>query len=309
MPYDVGDTNYAALYGYRPHDRSKLQEGFPENWYRRNKDLVDRYHSDLLYFDGKLPYEKEYGLKLAAHFYNANQRWNGGRLEAVLNLKRGFKQGAVIYDIEKGQADRRREQPWQTDTTLNIGWFYQTRLYGDELPNGLRLDEAILIDNFVDIVSKNGNLLLNVGLRADGTLPDNQRHVLEELGRWLDLNGEAVFDTRPWVTYGEGPTQIKTGYNTEPRSPWRKEDIRFTTKPGVLYIIPLDWPGGPFTVKSLSTDQKALGKIKSVTSLGHEGKLKWKRTSAGLTITPPGKPPCQHACVFKLTIGASARER
>lgn len=301
VPYDVCDTNYAALYGYRPHDRSKLQEGFPRNWYLRTKELVDRYQPDLLYFDGGLPYAKEYGLKLAAHFYNANQAWHGGKLEAVLNLKRGFKPGAVVYDIEKGQADRLLREPWQTDTTLNSGWFYQTRLYGDELPNGLRLDEAILIDNFVDIVSKNGNLLLNVGLRADGTLPDNQRHVLEELGRWLDRNGEAIFGTRPWVKHGEGPTRIKTGYNTEPRSPWKKEDIRFTTKGNVLYVITLDWPGGPFTVKSLGVQEKALPPIVSVQLLGYGRPLKWERSSRGLTIVPPESPVGKHAFVFKVT--------
>ena len=304
VPYDVMDANYAGLYGDRGNDRTKLQAGFAENWYRRTKELVDKYRPDLLYFDGRLPYAEPHGLKLAAHFYNANTAWHGGRLEAVLNLKHGFPEGAVVHDIEKGQAKVLRERPWQTDTTINSGWFYQERPYGDgfEMASGFYLDETVLIDNLVDIVSKNGNLLLNVGLRADGSLPDGQRAILQALGDWLALNGEAIFATRPWIKYGEGPTQIETGFNTEPRSPWDHRDIRFTTRGKVLYAIGLDWPdGGSFTIESLSDREAALGHIESITLLGHRGPLRWQRDARGLTISLPQTKPCKYAYVFKIT--------
>ena len=303
VPYDVTDPNYAGLYGDRGDDRTKLQAGFKENWFLRTKELVDKYQPDLLYFDSGLPYENPYGLRIAAHFYNANSAWHNGRLEAVLNVKRKFTEGAVVHDIEKGQAKELRALPWQTDTTINSGWFYQTRKYGHghEMPSGFYLDETVLIDKLVDIVSKNGNLLLNVGLRADGTLPDDQRYILQEMGDWLVLNGEAIFDTRPWIKYGEGPTQNETGYNTEPRTPWDKRDIRFTTKGKTLYTIALDWPGEKaFTVTSLSDRQPALGPIQSVQLLGHEGTLKWRRNAEGLTIQLPKRRPCKYAYVFKI---------
>ena len=126
VPYDVNDPNYAGLYGDRGDDRTKRPEDFPQNWYLRTKELIDEYRPDLLYFDSGLPYD-QYGLKIAAHFYNANMAWHGGQLQAVLNVKRDFEEGAVVYDIEKGQAKELLPVPWQTDTTINSGWFYQNR--------------------------------------------------------------------------------------------------------------------------------------------------------------------------------------
>ncbi len=301
VPYDVTDINYAGLYGDRGDDRTKLQEGFETNWYLRTKELVDKYQPDLLYFDSGLPYGK-YGLMIAAHFYNTNTQWHNGQLQAVLNVKRDFEEGAVVHDIEKGQAKELRSLPWQTDTTINSGWFYQSRRYGHdyEMPNSkYYLDETVLIDKLVDIVSKNGNLLLNVGLLADGTLPDGQRYILQEMGDWLAINGEAIFETRPWVIYGEGPTQQgQTGFNTEPRRPYDAKDIRFTTKGEVFYAICLDWPARQFTIETLRI--KNVSEKAKITLLGL-GQVGYTVESEKLAIDIKGAPkPCKYAYVFKL---------
>ncbi len=315
VPYDTMDPKYEDFYHKRTPDRKKILPEFGKEFLKRHIDLVESYQPDLLYFDGGLPYDEK-GLQLAAHFYNENMKNNGGKLDCVLALKRNFPEGAATLDIEKGQADSLREEPWQTDTTINDGWFYLGKqkakkykkvednpLQTNEGAEGeeLRMDAALVIDNLVDIVSKNGNLLLNVGPRADGSLPEVFVEELEKIGKWLDLNGEAIYETRPWIKFGEGPTQIKTGYDSEPEKPWNKEDIRFTTKGNVLYAIPLDWPGEQeFTVKSLSSNEGAVGEIKSVSLLGFEGKLQWKRHDKGLTISLPKKKPCDYAYVFKI---------
>lgn len=315
VPYDTMDPKYDDFYHRRTPDRKKILPYIGEEFLNRHIDLVESYQPDLLYFDGGLPYE-ENGLKLAAHFYNENMKNNEGKLDCVLALKRNFPEGAATLDIEKGQADRLREEPWQTDTTINDGWFYLGKqkaqkykkvsdnpLHTSEGAEGeeLRMDAELIIDNLVDIVSKNGNLLLNIGPRADGSIPEIFVDELKKIGKWLDLNGEAIYETRPWIMFGEGPTQIKTGYDSEPDKPWSKEDIRFTTKENVLYAIPMDWPDGKkFTVKSLHEDQAALGEIKSVSLLGHEVDLEWKRHKEGLTISLPEERPCEYAYVFKI---------
>lgn len=302
VPYDVSNIDYAGLYGDRGGDRKQLQAGFQTNWYLRTKELVDKYRPDLLYFDSGLPYG-EYGMKIAAHFYNANRQWHNGRLEAVLNVKRNFEEGAVVHDIEKGQANELRPLPWQTDTTINSGWFYQTRRYGDghEMPNSpYYLDETVLIDKLVDIVSKNGNLLLNVGLKADGTLPEGQRYILQEMGRWLKINGEAIFETRPWVVYGEGPT-LQTGstFDTEPRQPYDAKDIRYATKGDVFYATCLDWPGRTVEFEKLRIQRVSKGA--QVNLLGH-GPVQYSVSNRQLNIDLTNvQPPCKYAYVFKLT--------
>ena len=315
VPYDTQNPKYEDFYHKRSPDRKKIVPEFAEEFFKRHIDLIESYDPDLLYFDGGLPYG-EYGLKVGAHFYNHNMERRGGKLDGVLTLKRGFPIGAATLDIEKGQADRLREEPWQTDTTINDGWFYlgkhKAKKYkkinddplqttegaeGDEL----RMDAELIIDNLVDIVSKNGNLLLNIGPKADGSIPQVFLDELEKIGSWLDLNGEAIYDTRPWIKFGEGPTEIETGYDTEPDKPWSSEDIRFTTKGNTLYAIPLDWPEGKeFTVRSLGTGENALGEIASVSLLGHDGPLEWKRHANGLTISLPDTRPCDYAFVFKI---------
>ncbi len=318
VPYDTQDSRYEDFYHKRtPDGRKILSEYLAPEFLKRHLQLIDDYQPDLLYFDGPLPYQ-DAGMQIGAHFFNMNLKRHNGRENGVLNLKRGFQKGACTLDIEKGQADRLMDEPWQTDTTINPGWFYlggvekpsvvdgdissrkvdeQSQVRGD----GLRMNAAQIVDNMIDIVSKNGNLLLNIGQRADGSIPQIYRDELEKVGHWLKLNGDAIYGTRPWVRYGEGPTQIKTGYDTEPLSPWKAEDIRFTTKGDTLYVIPLAWPdSGVLKVTSLDKTAKEVGQIKSVRLLGYDGRIQWTRDASGLTIKFPDEKPCEFAYVFEL---------
>ena len=284
----------------RPHAwDAEPDEAHLRNWYLRTKEMVDKYQPDLLYFDGGLPFG-DYGLRIAAHLYNANRAWHGGTLEAVLNIKHmpdEVNEQAAVLDIERGQSDRLREKPWQTDTTVNPGWFYR--------PGQLSLTAPVIVHNLADIVSKNGNLLLNVGLRADGTLPDEQRDVLLGVGRWLEVNGEAIYGTRPWTIYGEGPTRITKGRFNEPTKPYTVEDIRFTAKGDVLYAILLGWPeNGSAVIRSLAAGApQGQGEITSISLLGSDAKLAWTRDAQGLSVKLPATKPCDHAYVLKITMG------
>lgn len=276
-----------------PPDKAYL-----EKWYARTMELIDKYKPDLLYFDSPLPLG-DYGLRVAAHFYNANKQWHGGRLEAVLNVK-SYGPGsipderAIVLDIEKGQSGAMRALPWQTDTSLNRHWFFDQ--------GKIELTAPQLIRNLADIVSKNGNLLLNVGLRPDGTLPEDQKLILDEVGAWLRVNGEAIYGTRPWEVFGEGPTQVEDGHFKQQTKPYTSEDFRFTTKPDALYAICLDRPGKQVVIHSLADKRKLwLGDVRQVWLLGYPEPLNWKRTAEGLQVEMPASVPGSPAYVLKVT--------
>jgi alpha-L-fucosidase len=305
VPYDGADPQYSDLYCEKndegmewPYLPKNAPESWRKTWFIRTKDLVDKYHPDLLYFDGGIPYV-DVGLPLVAHFYNENQKWHNGRLEAVLNLKKtkvsgAYREGMCVQDLERGKLEGIKPEPWQTDTSINGPWFYeQGGRY--ETPNAI-------IDMFADIVSKNGNLLLNIPLRADGTLDSESERILLEMGKWMAINGEAIHGTRPWLTYGEGPTSVRTEYSEEIKEAYTTRDFRFTTKGDALYVIGLEWPDGghTITVRSLSTGQK-LDKIVDLCLLGYAGSLRWKRDGEGLKISLPEKKPCDYAYVIRIT--------
>lgn len=169
----------------------------------------------------------------------------------------------------------------------------------------MRVDGPLAIDTLADIVSKNGNLLLNVGLKADGTLPEDQKQALEQIGDWLDVNGEAIYGTRPWRIYGEGPTQPESGHMNERTvhsEPYTARDIRFTTKGDTLYAIALAWPDdGSLAIQSLGENNEQYEmQIHSVELIGHDAPLQWSRSNEGLTVQLPEKKPCEHAFVLRI---------
>jgi alpha-L-fucosidase len=154
----------------------------------------------------------------------------------------------------------------------------------------------------IDVVSKNGNLLLNIGPRADGTIPDEVQQVLREVGSWLKVNGDAVYGTRPWKVYGEGPTQVAEGsfHDTDTR-PYTPEDFRFTTKGDVLYAIELGWPSQPEAlIHTIKTTVAGERPVESVELLGLEGKLQFKQQKEGLHIQLPAQDPGRFAYAFKI---------
>jgi len=304
VPYDGADPKYADLYCPKNDegmDWAYLPKNAPEywrkTWYVRTKDLIDKYHPDLLYFDGGIPYV-DVGLPLVAHFYNENQKWNGGRLEAVLNLKKtkvsgAYREGMCIQDLERSKLEGIKPEPWQTDTSINGPWFYER--------GGKYVTPNDVIDMLVDIVAKNGNLLLNIPLMADGTLDAESENILTEMGKWMTVNGEAIYATRPWLAYGEGPTSVKNEYSEKIKEAFTAKDFRFTAKGDTLYVIGLDWPegGGTVKVESLAAG-KIPGEIVSLTLLGHRFALKWEWDVEGLKVRLPDRKPCDYAYVIKI---------
>ena len=297
VPYDGADPRFASLYWtgnlrakgyYDPTAPDEVQRV----WFHRIQDLVDRYHPDLLYSDSPLPYPDAYGRKLLAHYYNDNARRHEGRVEAVYNCKQDS-QGMWVQDLERGVMNKICPTPWQTDTCVG-DWYYDARR---AKRHGYK-SATLIIRMLADIVSKNGNLLLNFPPRPDGTLDDDEQKILDAMAAWMPINGEAIFGTRPWRIYGEGAAAIPSRMFNEGGLRYTSHDIRFTTKGNVLYAIALDWPAdGKLRVRSLGV---SAGKIQSVVLLGSSEPPAWSQQGDGLAVTLPAKKPCEHAYVLKI---------
>lgn len=271
--------------------------GFVRKWSLRCQDLIAKYRPDLLYFDNTgLPLGQA-GLDIAAYFYNTNRQWHDGRLEAVLNCKKltADQTPALVEDIERGFSDVARPLPWQTDTCLGQ-WHYRRSLFDEHRYTGA----GTVITRLCDIVSKNGNLLLSVPLRGDGTIDDDERKVLKELAVWMGVNGEAIFGTRPWRVFGEGPTEVKAGmFGEDKAAVFTGDDIRFTKKGEVVYAIALGWPqSGRLKLKSLASGTP--GRVASIEMLGAGTQLTFSREADGLRVELPDRYPGDHAFAFRI---------
>jgi alpha-L-fucosidase len=262
----------------------------------------------LVYFDNEELPLGQAGLDIAAHYYNANLARHGGKLEAVLNAKKMTRAHApgLVEDIERGVAKGILPEPWQTDTCIG-GWHYERRLFEEHKYKTV----GQVVRMLTDIVSKNGNLLLSVPVRGDGTLDGDEIAFLEGMGKWMDVNSEGIFGSRPWKIYGEGPSTVETpetghfGGAKDVRSkPYTPEDIRFTTKAGALYAFLLEWPAGkPAVIKSLATNSPQLkaGKVTSVALLGYSGPLVWSQSEAGLSVQLPLNAPSENVTTLRIT--------
>jgi alpha-L-fucosidase len=298
VPYDGANPAYASLYhsGDAQSDWHAWYHNAPESfqleWFRRIKDLVDQHQPDLLYSDGSLPFGA-HGRELLAHFYNTNAQRHGGNLEAVYNCKNNpdggqFRNGFCVQDIERGVEDGINPLPWQTDTCVG-DWYYKRGI--------TYKTPTTVIQMLVDIVSKNGNLLLNFPLRADGTLDAQEESILAQLATWTAANGEAIFATRPWRVYGEGRSGPKAGNFNEDSLAYTAEDIRYTTKGATLYAFALAWPAdGKLLLRSLA------GKTPSaVTLLDGNDSIPFTRTPDGLALRLPATPRGNHAYALRIT--------
>ena len=307
-PQDLYAQNHAPMGDYYNYwttaDPARLPSPvYREKFYNRIVDLIDNYQPDLLYFDDQvLPlYEVDpsLGLRITAHHYNAVARRNGGQQQAVLNGKglNDEQQQCLIQDYERGQSDVIRPHPWQTDTCIG-NWHYQRSIYEN---HGYKTPDQV-VKMLVDIVSKNGNLMLNIPVRGDGTIDEDEEKFLEGMAAWMKVNGEAIFATRPWKLSGEGPVKAGGGAFNENARPFTARDFRFTTKGNVLYATALGWPeDGQMTVRTLAANAPGLvGKVRKVSLLGNAQKLTWTQTADGLVVTLPAHKPCDHAYALKI---------
>jgi alpha-L-fucosidase len=282
-------------------------QAYCDKFYNRTVDLIHKYKPDLVYFDDDaLPLwpASDAGLKIAADFYNFNMQQHNGKLEAVLfgKMLSESQQQCLVRDIERGASNKIEAQPWETDTCIG-NWHYDRSVYEK---NRYKTAKAV-IQMLCDIVSKNGNLLLNIPVRGDGSIDDKEQAILEGIGAWMDVNKECIFDTRPWKVFGEGPASAGAalsaqGFNEGKGKPFTGEDVRFTTKDGVLYMIALGVSQNDLQIKSLGTAAKLLDKpIRNITLLGSNEKVTWSEAADALTIKAPVKSPNDIAVVFKIT--------
>ena len=307
-PYDGADPKFADLY----HDYAEVKqpppvkldwdetwipESWKQHWALRIKDLVDQYEPDYMYSDGSIQFA-QYGLDLVSYFYNRNAARHGGSCEAIYTSKRpeDCRGGTCLLDRERGVLDEIWPDPWQTDTCIG-NWHYK-RDIEYKTPK-------TIIDMLVDIVSKNGNLMLNFPLPNSGILDDRELNILSAITDWMNVNGEAIFSTRPWKISGQ-TTPVSSAqdamFNESKRKPLTAEDVRFTTKGQTLYAFVMGWPEKEATIAPLGSDSKyAPGKIENVELLGFLGKLRWTRDHSGLRIQMPEQKPSEHAVAFEIT--------
>ena len=215
------------------HSQPAPNEEYLDDWLLRTVELVDRFHPRMLYFDWWIQHEafEPYLKRFAAYYYNASLR--AGFVPVIAYKHDSFLHGSALPDVERGQLADIQAAPWQTDMACALNsWCYTV---GNEYR-----DAASIVCDMMDIVSKNGNLLLNVGPRADGTIGPEDRKILRGIGAFLKANGEAVYGTRPWRVCGEGPTKVQSGFFTDGvKKPFTPEDFRFTQKGAALYVTAL----------------------------------------------------------------------
>ncbi|MFT4091392.1 MAG: alpha-L-fucosidase [Asticcacaulis sp.] len=300
------ETKKAALDWHEANDRVWDEKpplrnpAFTRQWYLRCKDLVDTYQPDLLYFDNfDLPLGQT-GLDMAAHYYNASMQWHGGKLEGVINVKpHGPFNGGLVADVERGSRTDISPEPWQTDTCIGQ-WHYNRRLYDQKK----YLPAADVIHRLCDIVSKNGNLLLSVPMRPDGTIDSEERKIVEDIGSWMSRFSEAIYGTRPWRIYGEGPTQVGAGmFGERNQQPFTEKDIRFTTKGRTLYAMTLGRPvDGTTTITSLARGSKLTkGRVARVEVVGVPSPLNFRQDASGLHISIPDTASHAFGVALKIT--------
>jgi alpha-L-fucosidase len=305
---DVNDPAYAAFYGPAQmrientngtpleNDFTFVSQAWTDDWLARSAEIVEKYHPEIVYFDwwiGQASVRSAL-VRFAAFYYNSNLQQ--GRPVGVINYKDyAMEDNAGVLDIERGQLSTIRLPYWQTDTSVsNRSWGY--------IENDTFKSPEFIVHQLADIVSKNGNLLLNIGPRADGTIPAEVQQVLRSIGAWLKVNGEAIYGTRPWRVFGEGPTNVVGGaFHDIQNQAYTAEDFRFTTKGKTLYAIELAWPTNSETViHSIGAGVAGEEAVASVELLGSDAKLSFQQQPDGLHIQLPKEPLGQYAFAYRI---------
>ena len=314
IPSDINDPKYAAFYG-PAHTWLEARRGTPlgndftyvssawaDDWLARSSEIVEKYHPDIMYFDWWIgqPSIRPNLTRFAAFYYNASLKY--GDHVGVINYKDwAVEEHSAVLDLERGQLGEIRPLYWQTDTSIsNKSWGY--------IKNDTFKSPQFVVQQLIDIVSKNGNLLLNIGPKPDGTIPDEVQQVLRDVGSWLAVNGDAIYGTRPWRVYGEGPTQVAAGsFHDTDTANYTAEDFRFTTKGNALYAIEMGWSaGGEAVIHSLGTTAGSQ-KVESVALLGSDAKIQARQEADGLHLQLPAQAPGKYAYVFRVLFENAAR--
>ena len=316
IPSDVNDPKNAAFYGPAQvqvqdgkdaagsnlaQDWTYVSPDYADDWLARSAEIVKKYHPDFIFFDWWIgqPSVRPYLAKFAAYYYNESQKH--GPVGIISYKWVDMQEHSGLLDIERGQLADIRPQYWQTDTSVsNKSWGYVEH---DTFKTPL-----FIIDQLADVVSKNGNLLMNIGPRADGTIPDEVQDVLHAVGGWLKVNGDAIYGTRPWTIYGEGPTKAAEGsFHDADTKPYTAEDYRFTTKGNSLYAIELGWPdSGQAIIHALKANALGSLRIQSVKLLGSDAKVSFEQQQDGLHLKASAKPAGLAAYVYQIMLSGKA---
>jgi alpha-L-fucosidase len=302
VPYDGNDPKFEDLYHGKAaaDDKGWLTKNpvWQREWFDSIKELVDKYKPDMLYSDSAMPFENV-GRSLIAHYYNQDMSKNGGKLEAVYTCKQ-VSGGKWVRDIERGVAEGISPEPWQTDTSIG-DWYYRA---GQKYKTSTEIVQML-----ADIVSKNGNLLINIVQTPEGDLEPDMLKTLDEIAAWIAVNGEGIYSTRPWSVYGEGPsTKVQArgqfgGLRDVPDQAYKPEDFRFTkSKDGrTLYAFCLGKPAGEIRITSLGRNAKLSDKaVTSVQLLGSKAKVEWKVEDDALVIKTPANLTASPATGIKV---------
>ena len=298
-------TAAEALKWHNEHDRKWTEDPPPNNpefvntWFLRCQELIDKYQPDLVYFDNNdLPLGQA-GLDVTAHFYNSSIKKHG-KLDCVVNGKhlKPEHTGAITLDIERSRSNAILPVPWQTDTCIG-DWHYRRSIF----ENHTYKTPTTVIHTLIDIISKNGNLLLSIPVRGDGTIDEDEHAFLRGIATWIPVHGEAIYGTRPFTVFGEGPPDVVDTSFGEKQRPYTSEDIRFTVKGDTLYAFALAWPAdGKIAIKTLARgSQHAQKPVRKVDLIGSTAPLRFKQDATALAITLPPDKPNPYAFCFRIT--------
>ena len=297
VPYDGNDPEYEDLYlpnreHYDPNNIDKVDPWYTKNpwwherWFNVIKEVIDLYKPDLLYSDGPLPFgdgSYEAGLNIVAHLYNTSAANHNGINQAVYNQKDRRQEiySVGILDIERSQEPDIKPEPWQTDTCVG-NWFYDVR--------AIYKKPGHIIEMLVDIVSKNGNLLLNIPQKPDGTLDDECMYALKELAKWNKICANGIYGTHPFRISGEGTAKVFISGFKEDEVQWTSSDFRFTQKDNTLYAFQMRWPDdNRAVIKSLMPNER----VKSVKLLG-VGNVPFEQPFGTLVVNLPDRKPTEY---------------
>lgn len=299
---DASNHEYVDLYGPKvPKGTFVLadkpttplpDEAFNQQWLDKIIEVVDKYNPDLVYFDNKMDIiNEDKRLEFLSYYYNHAQ---SREQDVVVTYKfEDLEKGSAVLDLERARMSELMPFPWLTDDSIDWDSWSHTNNPNYKSTNRI-------IDFLVDVVSKNGRVLLNITPTASGEIPAEVRHRLKEIGEWFQINGEAIYGTQPWKVYGQGPTKIIEGHLSEQQNAEKTErDIRFTQKRNNIYAFVMDWPTKPIEITKIQTDDST---IKNVSFVGSDEKLAWSWVDNVLTIEPPMNKVGHSAFAFKIEL-------